>query len=716
MARTTVDGSRLAVDFYADGHNPPCQKEFAQVEAAWQTFTRMGEIDTSVVRPIIADSWMRCKALGLDPNDTKCFHLADEKELQARIAANKQLIFTAWSFMKTLYKLVAGSGFRVDVTDSDGFLLRTIGDDQVLKETSQVRLLPGASRRESNVGTNAIGLALVLNEPVQVVGAEHYNAHIHWVTCSAAPIHDDKGRIIGVLNMTGRRELVHKHTLGIVASMSEAIERELALKRSIHEIRTLNRFLKTVFDSMRDGLVAIAVDGTVTRANGAALRIFGMEPGEALGRPVDEAFGLFPSVVQIFKQSRFREFKEHEISIRNRRGTTRCLVTTRTLRDADGHSIGTLAVFDKMDRVRSLVHRMVGAHARFTFDDIVGDDAALVGALKLAKAASHTESRILLHGESGTGKELFAQAIHNESPRKDGPFVAVNCGAVPTELIESELFGYEEGAFTGARRGGKPGKFELAEGGTLFLDEVESMPPEMQVKLLRALEEEQVVRVGGTEVIPVDVRIIGATNRDLLEAVRAGRFREDLYYRLNVVNIRIPPLRERVCDIPLLVNHFLERLQVSRLPLPPAHDGGIKMTQEALNLLARYTFPGNVRELRNILERAAISASERPDGSGGLTIGVECLPREVVSPDAGVVPTPGVITPRSGIADGGKVKEPLDGLPRPIEQVERDAIVRALEACEGNISLAARMLDIGRSTLHRKLRRYSITRSDMRAR
>ncbi|MGE5585081.1 MAG: sigma-54-dependent Fis family transcriptional regulator [Bacillota bacterium] len=696
MADAIVRGPSGAFDFAMDPDTPPSEADFGRAEAAWRTFVQTGEIDTSVVRPMIAESWKRCRALGLDPNDTRCFDLADESEVRARMSANEQLISTAWSFMRTLYRLVAGSGFRVDVTDGEGFLLRTIGDDQVLRETSRVRLAPGASRHESRAGTCAIGLALVLDEPVQVVGAEHYNVHIHWVTCSAAPIHDHAGKIIGVLNMTGRRELVHKHTLGIVASMSEAIERELALERSLHEIRTLNRFLATVFDSLRDGLVAVTSDGTITRANGAALRIFGMEPGDALGKPIDAAFGLFPSVVQIIKQSRHREFGEHEISVRTGRSTTRCLVTTRTLRNASGDSIGTLAVFDKMERVRSLVHRMVGAQARFTFDDIVGESPALVDAAKLARAASRTDSRILLYGESGTGKDLFAQAIHNASARKDGPFVAINCGAVPTELIESELFGYEEGAFTGARRGGKPGKFELAEGGTLFLDEVESMPLEMQVKLLRALEDEQVVRVGGTEMIPVDARIIGATNRNLAEEVRAGRFREDLYYRLNVVSIHIPPLRERRGDIPLLVRHFLDRQRSGGSRAPRARGADLRLTISpgVLEVLEGYEFPGNVRELQNVLERAAISASEKQGGpSGELVITPECLPRDVFAPDG-----PSALT--SPTPHGAQV--------RPMEGIERDAIVRALALCNGNISRAAAMLAIGRSTLHRKLKKYNI--------
>lgn len=708
MADPIVRGPSGAFDFAMHPDTPPSETDFARLEAAWRTFVQTGEIDSSVVRPIIADSWKRCRALGLDPEDTRCFDLADESEVRARISANEQLISTAWSFMRTLYRLVAGSGFRVDITDGEGFLLRSIGDDQVLRETSRVRLAPGASRHESRAGTCAIGLALMLDEPVQVVGAEHYNVHIHWVTCSAAPIHDHTGKIIGVLNMTGRRELVHKHTIGIVASMSEAIERELALERSLHEIRTLNRFLGTVFDSIRDGLVAVSSDGNIMRANEAALRIFGIEAGDALGKPIDAALGLFPSVVQILKQSKHREFKEHEISIRTGHGTTRCLVTIRTLRNASGDSIGTLAVFDKMERVRSLVRRMVGAQARFTFDDIVGESPSLLDAVKLAKVASRTDSRILLYGESGTGKDLFAQAIHNASARKDGPFVAINCGAVPTELIESELFGYEEGAFTGARRGGKPGKFELAEGGTLFLDEVESMPLEMQVKLLRALADDQVMRIGGTEMIPINVRIIGATNRNLAEEVRAGRFREDLYYRLNVVSISIPPLRERRDDIPLLVRHFLDRYRSGGSRGPHARGADLRFTisPEALEILEGYEFPGNVRELQNVLERAMISASEKQEGpSGELVITPECLPKEVFAPDRLPAPTsltsPTPSTPPTSLT-------PYDAHIQSMESIERDAIVRALALCNGNISRAAAMLGIGRSTLHRKLRKYNI--------
>ncbi|MCR4401623.1 MAG: sigma 54-interacting transcriptional regulator [Firmicutes bacterium] len=723
VAEPIVRNPSSTFDFAAHSDTPPSETDFARLEEAWRAFVQTGEIDSSVVRPIIADSWRRCRALGLDPEDTKCFELADENEVRARISANEQLISTAWSFMRTLYKLVAGSGFRVDITDGEGFLLRSIGDDQVLRETSRVRLAPGASRHESRAGTCAIGLALMLDEPVQVVGAEHYNVHIHWVTCAAAPIHDHTGKIIGVLNMTGRRELVHKHTIGIVASMSEAIERELALERSLHEIRTLNRFLGTVFDSIRDGLVAVSADGIIMRANEAALRIFGMEPGDALGKPIDSALGLFPSVVQILKQSKHREFREHEVSIRTGHGTTRCLVTVRTLRDASGDSIGTLAVFDKMERVRSLVRRMVGAQARFTFDDIVGQSPALLDAVKLAKSASRTESRILLCGESGTGKDLFAQAIHNASARKDGPFVAINCGAVPTELIESELFGYEEGAFTGARRGGKPGKFELAEGGTLFLDEVESMPLEMQVKLLRALADDQVMRIGGTEMIPINVRIIGATNRNLSEEVRAGRFREDLYYRLNVVNISIPPLRQRRDDIPLLVRHFLDRYGSGGQRGPQARGTHLRVTvsPEALDVLAKYEFPGNVRELQNVLERAMVSAGERcEDVSGDLVITAECLPAEVLSPqtlDGPDSPQPPFATVPLGAPPHVAQGRPIDtwrpaevdpGELRSMEVIERDAIARALAVCKGNVSQAAAMLAIGRSTLHRKLRKYNI--------
>ena len=267
-------------------------------------------------------------------------------------------------------------------------------------------------------------------------------------------------------------------------------------------------------------------------------------------------------------------------------------------------------------RARRLVQKMSGATARHTFDDLKGKHPLFVQALELAKIASSTDSTILILGESGTGKDMIAQAMHNASKRSNGPFVAINCGAIPHSLIESELFGYVEGAFTGARKGGSPGKFELADGGTIFLDEIGDMAMQLQSTLLRVLEQKVIVRVGGTGMWPIDVRVMAATNRDLSREIEAGNFRRDLYYRLNVVSLKIPPLRERRDDILLLANHLLAKLK-SFMKRPVVGVDGA-----AMQVLRNYSWPGNVRELQNVIERV-LHLTEGP------MIRIEHLPEDL---------------------------------------------------------------------------------------
>jgi transcriptional regulator with PAS, ATPase and Fis domain len=292
--------------------------------------------------------------------------------------------------------------------------------------------------------------------------------------------------------------------------------------------------------------------------------------------------------------------------------------------------------------------------------------------VEYAKKVADSRSTILITGESGTGKELFAQAIHNESARRDEPFVAINCGAIPRELIESELFGYDDGAFTGARRGGKPGKFEIADGGTLFLDEIGDMPLDMQVKLLRAIEDGVVTRIGGSRPIPVDVRIIAATNKDLEQEVRKGNFRKDLYYRLNVIPLRLPPLRERKDDIPILIEYFMKRIS-RRLNKKP-----VEIPENIMKALTEYNWPGNIRELENFVE--------------------------FVINSEGIIPVL--------VEEKFSMNITLDrDLPNnSLEAAEKEHILRVLELNGWNIASAARELGIGRNTLYRKIKKYNLDR------
>jgi two-component system response regulator AtoC len=315
---------------------------------------------------------------------------------------------------------------------------------------------------------------------------------------------------------------------------------------------------------------------------------------------------------------------------------------------------------------------------RYGFESIIGRSGPMERLFEQMKMVAPTRSSVLVIGESGTGKELVANALHRASPRRNERFLAINCGAIPSDILESELFGHERGAFTGAVSR-KIGKFELAHRGTLFLDEISELYPELQVKLLRVLEERQIMRVGGSELLDVDFRLIAATNRDLEKEVAEGRFREDLYYRLKVVTLRIPPLRERPADLPPLAEHFLAAFcQEHGKP-------GKRLSAEAMEVLARYPWPGNVRELRNVIESAVIFHQ-------GDEIGVADLPSEVRDSSA-------------LSASGGPVQSVV-GEPRTMESIERQAILETLQRTGGHRARAADLLGIGLRTLQRKLKEY----------
>jgi len=324
--------------------------------------------------------------------------------------------------------------------------------------------------------------------------------------------------------------------------------------------------------------------------------------------------------------------------------------------------------------------------SKYCFESIVGEDASLRNVKSIAQRASNTGSTVLILGESGTGKELFANAIHKASSRTNRPFVRVNCAALPDNLLESELFGYEEGAFTGARKGGKPGKFEMANHGTIFLDEIGDMPLAMQAKLLIVLQEREVERVGGTKPIRVDVQVIAATNRNLEDMMKKGKFREDLYYRLNVVTLNVPSLRERPQDIYLLINYLLPKLSQRLLTQVE------KVSEEALQLLCSYDWPGNVRELENLLERAINLADLNQDSC----LSPEYFPslsRLVVQPLQSIQPVD---------------VEGIDNLGEAVRKMEEETIRRVLERTHNNKAQTAKILGLNKSVLYRKLRKYQL--------
>ncbi len=651
---------------------------------AWQDFTT-GKKQFHATRPQIVDSWARCARAGVNPYDNSLHSRLDSEAMVALLAEKQELIRIAKPFMANLYKFVAGSGFVVVLTDERGYIMEIFADEDTLGGPMTGNFFHGASWREEEAGTNAIGTALVLRQPIQVSGAEHYCQKHHCLTCSSAPIFDADGRMVGILDMSGASYASHLHTLGMVVAAAEAINAQLAIRQKNRELALSNNRLTNIFNTMSDGVLMVDGRGIVNQVNPAAKKILDKSEREVLGTNVDKLFGGNAGLPRRMLGAR-EPFEDAEIMVDGKKGMFHCFASGEAVTDEQENVIGGVIILRPIKQIQNLVNRFSGYHATLEFSDIVGESGEILEAVRMAKLAAATSSNILLQGESGTGKEIFAQAIHNRSEQRSGPFVALNCGVIPRELIGSELFGYVEGAFTGAKRGGKSGKFELASGGTLFLDEIGDMPLEQQIALLRVLQEKKVTRIGSDKVIPVNVRIICATNRNLLREIEKGTFRQDLYYRLNVISIGIPPLRSHVLDIPLLFRHFLDKL---------GRDRGCRyhVEPEVMGILQRYDWPGNVRELQNVVERA-VSLAE------GGKITPANLPVEIYGLSGS---SPLQHYPVARLADlGREQRRQLAG------ETERQRILLLLSSSGGNVSLAARELGISRNTLYRKMRQYAI--------
>jgi transcriptional regulator with PAS, ATPase and Fis domain len=575
-------------------------------------------------------------------------------------------------FLEKLYQMVKGSGFVVLLLDHEACVIELIGDQDILDRHSNFRI--GELWDEENKGTNAMGLVKIEEKPLQVFAAEHFSRMNHWITCSAAPIWGENGKMIGIFDVSGDHRFAHAHTLGMVVAAAQAIENQLRLESANAEIIRSYNNVNAIVQSMSEGVISFDENGRITRINPVALKILHIKSENYRDLLLVDL--LKNSDIPAALLDEGHTINDQEIFLDTGHGQAHFLFSGQPIFDQRQEICGGVAILRETKKVHRLVNKIVGARAQFTFEDIIGKSEVLQKSIQLAKNVADSMSSIYLQGESGTGKEMFAQAIHNASPVINGPFVGINCAAIPRELIESELFGYEEGAFTGAMRGGRPGKFELANEGTIFLDEIGDMTLETQVSLLRVLQEKRVVRIGGFKPIPVTLRVIAATNRDLKEEVRRGNFREDLYYRLNVINIKVPPLRHRKGDVLLLADYFIHKLS-PMLHLPPS-----KLDSEAAEALENYLWPGNVRELSNAIERAVNLAK-------GRAIIREHLPESLQSFSE---------PPEKAKSKGASMGE-----------LEKKLILETLEEVGGNITRCASALGISRNTLYRKLRKYHIS-------
>lgn len=649
-----------------------CNPKLLGYEHAWINYIKKGEIDTAVIRPEVAESWIRCNNK-IDPLMTNPPKMINEKELTKRIKSRHKLVETAWPFMKILYKIVQGSEFRVDLVDEDGFILKSIGDEKILEVCKKSNSLPGANRSETFSGTTSIGLAILHKTPFQITGSEHFvQIFQHW-TCSTAPIFDELGVVIGFLNMAGTPELENQHTLGMVVATAKAISNEITISWKNQQIADYNNQLRDTLETITDGVIYANSCGLITYVNHVMENVLGYNSNELIGNNVEQVIQTSPSIQNILSKSRYKQQSNCNIIFNGKKNKYSGLLNTKYFYSNDGEVIGLVILFTRTDEISSKASMINKNSAYFTFSDIIGKNADLRNIITISKKAAEHDARIIIEGESGTGKEIIAQAIHNASSRKNKPFLAVNCGGVPRELIESELFGYEEGSFTGARRGGKLGKFEMANGGTIFLDEIGDMPIEMQVKILRVLQENKIMRVGGNSLIPINVRVIAATNKNLEEEVEKENFREDLFYRLNVFRIKIPPLRERKSDIPLLVDSFI-KLYNSAFNV-------MGISPEALEILIKYSWPGNIRQLQNVIERAIIVCKSK-----------QILPSDLPAE---------VFYEQNGKKLNRQVnKDDLYSL----EEMVAKHILSVLFVVNNNISEAAKILNVSRTTVYRYIK------------
>ncbi|USG64587.1 sigma 54-interacting transcriptional regulator [Brevibacillus ruminantium] len=495
------------------------------------------------------------------------------------------------------------------------------------------------------------------------------------------PIHY-KGRVIGVIGLiafteTQRRQLIHNRLayLTFLQRMTELLTGKIAEQEAWNEWKKTFTKLETLIESIHEGIIAIDERGTIITCNHTAQQLIQRAKQDLIGTSLGEIWTDSPMLQVLQTGSGYVEQEEiyrlgdHEMHF---------IVTARPIH-VDDRVTGVVATFRRMADMRRLAYVLTNEHKDLYFSEIIGKSRSLALVIKQAEQVARGTSNILITGESGTGKGMLAAAIHFASNRRNGPFIIVNCGAIPETLLESELFGYVAGAFTGAKREGKAGKFELADGGTIFLDEIGDLPLHLQVKLLHVLQSKQVERVGSNQLIPVNIRVISATNKNLEEMVRDREFREDLYFRLNVIPLHMPALRERVEDIPLLMEYFLAKYR--ELLNHPILD----FTPEVRALFMHYHWPGNVRELENAIEYA-VNMEVSP------YIGMESVPMRIRQHHS-----------VSGITGPGESDQPLK---ERILRHERQILYSMLQQYGYSLEakkLVAEKLDIGLATLYRKL-------------
>ena len=562
----------------------------------WHQYITTGE--TENIPHMLKCSWDRCRERGFDPKGyiNPIINL-DQASLQKRVEEKNDLHSLLESHCRRMEEQFDFAPFAILFADADEYILSVKGNDKIIKLLENSTISAGLSISESRLGSTAPGIGLIEGKPISVVGEEHYSQQLHWASCFAVPFLDQDGTMMGCLDFTSTHDFGEKlkHLIPSFLSIANSLQFELFLRKQLELFELHDSYFRSTFDYADKMLILVNREGDIVNLNEAARNTLGLSPNKIVPNgKVQELLDL-----GLPWESSSQKTLPRFVTIRPPYGENSSPFSMETIPifNQAGNEIASLLKLEK-EKVKVALPAKLCNTARFRFENIIGRSRQTRTVIARAKKVAATLSSVLIEGETGTGKELFAHAIHNASPCCNGPFVALNCCAIPQELIESELFGYDKGAYTGARREGNMGKFEMANGGTIFLDEIHTMNVPAQMKLLRVLEDRQVTKIGGRHTIPLNLRIISASSKSLEQEVEKNRFIDPLFFRLNVVKLRIPSLKDRKEDIPDLVRYFIEEMK-SRFQSPIR-----EASPEVLAAFTRYSWPGNVRELRNLIECA----------------------------------------------------------------------------------------------------------------
>lgn len=661
----------------------PGRKHFDLVEltTVWEHFQIHRTVSDKIeMDPLVMASWQRC-APRLNAMGTPQWISVSADVLPSLLNQNMTLRAIARPIMEDIHQFIEGTQAVLILTDRTNCVLEVVGNKDMRGDVEQLGIRQGIYLNEGHIGTNGWAVALLESSPIQIVGSEHWLNCFHTLSTVAAPIYDLEGNPLGAIGLLEYAASGTAQSLGIVVAAAKAIENQWQATLFVHEANTKATQLNATLNAISEGIIAWTAQGVIMHLNHAAGELLNLTPSVVVGRKLNEYISLPENLTRAIENA--EELSDVETTLSTVEGMVcECLIGLRTICTPDGQPTTHIITLQKIAQVHQLVTKLAGAHARLMIDDIVGHTSAAKRIRRQALSAADAKACVLLIGESGTGKNVLARAIHNSGSRASGPFLAINCRAIPHTLALGEFLGFEAGAFNSGPSTGQPSKFELAHGGTLFLEEIEALPLDTQAALLRVIEAGDVIRLGGTRVIPVNTRIIAATDSHLDTLAAEGAFRSDLLLRLSSFVINTIPLHDRPDDVPILVERLLEKLSAQ------IHQT-VTITPAAIEILCAYHWPGNIRELESIVERAVLVCE-------GQTIRPDHLPP--------VVRQRRVIT---------KTKQTLEPV-RSLSEAEESTILAAVQVTHGNLTQTAQLLGIGRTTLWRKIKWLGVDIDDYR--